>query len=106
MNPSLDEIRSAVHDVCTNKPVARVDLFGSVARGTAQAGSDVDLLIEFLPEADVGLFEMGALKEDFEERLGCRVDVVSRRAVERNRNLIRRRAILRHPVPLFSHYEA
>ena len=99
--PPLDEIKVAVRAVCANRDVARVDLFGSVAHGAARTGSDVDLLIEFLPESNTGLFEMGALKEDLEERLGCRVDLVSRRAVERSRNPIRRAAILTHPIPVY-----
>ena len=81
--------------------MARVDLFGSVARGKAKPGSDVDLLVEFVPGSNPGLFEMGALKESLEERLGCRVDLVSRLAVERSRNPNRRAAILAHPVPLY-----
>jgi uncharacterized protein len=98
----LDEIRAAVRAVCEGRDVGRVDLFGSVARGGQGPGSDVDLLVEFLPDSDIGLFEMGALKEDLEERLGCRVDLVSRRAVERSRNPIRRAAILAHPIPLYA----
>lgn len=56
--PDVATIREAVHGVCKEKHVARVDLFGSVAKGCASAGSDVDLLIEFQPEANAGLFEM------------------------------------------------
>ena len=100
--PPLDEIRGVVGAVCENSRVARVDLFGSVARGAARTGSDVDLMVEFLPGSDVGLFEMGALKEDLEERLGCRVDLVSRRAIEQSRNPIRRTAILSHPIAVYA----
>jgi predicted nucleotidyltransferase len=100
--PPLDEIKAVVRAVCENRRVARVDLFGSVARGAGRADSDVDLLVEFLPGSDTGLFEMGALKEDLEERLGCRVDLVSRRAVEQSRNPIRRAAILAHPIPVYA----
>jgi predicted nucleotidyltransferase len=100
--PALDEIRTVVRSVCEKKSVARVDLFGSLARGAGRTGSDVDLLIEFLPGSNIGLFEMGALKEDLEERLGCRVDLVSRSAVERSRNPIRRTAILSHPIPVYA----
>ncbi len=100
--PSLDEIRNVVRDVCEGRAVARVELFGSMARGEGGPGSDVDLLVEFLPGSDIGLFEMGALKEDLEERLGCRVDLVSRRAVERSRNPVRRAAILAHPLPIYA----
>jgi uncharacterized protein len=99
--PPLDEIRAVVRTVCENSPVARVDLFGSLARGAGRPGSDVDLLVEFLPGSEIGLLEMGALKEDLEERLGCRVDLVTRRAVERSRNPIRRAAILTHLVPVY-----
>jgi len=99
--PPLDEIRAIVGSVCENRRVARADLFGSVARGAARTGSDVDLMVEFLPGSDVGLFEMGALKEDLEERLGCRVDLVSKRAVEQSRNPIRRAAILAHLIPVY-----
>jgi hypothetical protein len=80
----------------------RVDLFGSVARGTQGAGSDVDLLVEFEPGSEAGLLELGALKEDLEDRLGCRVDLVSRRAVEASRNRIRRAAILADLLPIYA----
>lgn len=100
--PGLDEIKAAVRVHCAKRNVARVDLFGSVARGAGRPGSDVDLLVEFLPGSDTGLFEMGALKEDLEDRLGCRVDLVSRRAVERSRNRVRRAAILANPVPVYA----
>jgi len=99
--PSLDTIRAVTRDVCEGRGVARVELFGSLARGQGGPGSDVDLMVEFLPDSAEGLFEMGALKEDLEERLGCRVDLVSRRAVERSRNPARRAAILADPVPVY-----
>ncbi len=84
--PPLEKIRATVRAVCEGRGVARVDLFGSVARGEGRTGSDVDLLVEFLPDSNIGLFEMGALKEDLEDRLGCKVDLLSRRAVESSRN--------------------
>jgi predicted nucleotidyltransferase len=99
--PQLEEIRAVVRAVCEGRGVARVDLFGSVARGESGIGSDVDLLVEFLPGSNIGLFEMGALKEDLEERLGCQVDLLSRRAVEHSRNPIRRAAILAQPIPVY-----
>jgi predicted nucleotidyltransferase len=101
MPPSLDDLRTVVRSVCENSGVARVDLFGSASIGAAKAGSDIDLMVDFLPGREIGLLEMGALKEDLEERLGCRVDLVTRRAVERSRNPIRRAAIIRHAIPLY-----
>jgi hypothetical protein len=92
--PALPEIRRIVRSICARHAVARADLFGSVARGEAGPGSDVDLLVEFLPGTAVGLLEMGALREELADALACPVDVVSRRAVERSTNPFRRRALL------------
>lgn len=44
--------------------------------------SDVDLLVEFLPNADVGLLEHAGLMLDIERLIGRRVDLVSRRALK------------------------
>ena len=99
---SLATVRAAVRAVCAGWPVRRVELFGSVARGEGGGHSDVDLLVDFLPEARVGLLELGALKEELEEKLGRPVDVLSRRAVERSANPYRRRAILAAPVTVYA----
>ena len=99
---SLSGLRAAVRPVCETHPVARLEVFGSRADGTARSDSDVDLLVEFLPGANPGLFEMGALQEALEQQLGCRVDLLSRRAVEKSLNPFRRRAILEHPVALYA----
>lgn len=48
-------------------------LFGSVARGEALPGSDVDLLVEF--DRPVGLFGLVALQKRLEDLLGCPVDI-------------------------------
>ena len=83
-----------------------MDGFGSIARGAPHEGSDVDLLVEFSPEANAGLFEMGDLKEELEERLGCPVDLVSLGAVEKSRNPVRRREILSNRVTIYARRKA
>lgn len=100
--PSLETVRTVVRAVCEKQPVARVQAFGSLVNGVPNAASDVDLLVEFLTDVHVGLLEMGALKEDLEERLGCPVDLVSRAAVEKSRNPYRRRSILAAPVTVYA----
>jgi len=99
---TLDGLRTAVRPVCESHAVARLEVFGSRADGTARAESDVDLLVEFMPDANPGLFELGALQDALEQRLGCRVDLLSRRSVEKSRNPYRRRAILAKPVALYA----
>ena len=62
-------------------PVHRMALFGSYARGEAQSGSDVDLLVEVDPS--IGL-RFVTLAEDLEHLLGLPVDLVSQRALKPN----------------------
>ncbi len=61
--------------------VRSLDLFGSVVRGEASAGSDVDLLVEF--DKPIGLFHFFRVQWRQKEILGCRVDLVMRDAVKR-----------------------
>ena len=98
----LDEIRQAVGQVCAGRPISRVELFGSRAQGSFNASSDVDLLVDFDAGAKIGLFELGAIREDLVERLGVEVDILSRKAVERSRNGIRRQSILSHTLPVYA----
>ena len=51
-----------------------VRVFGSRARGDAVESSDLDLLVDFEQGRD--LLDLVALKQDLEELLGCRVDIV------------------------------
>lgn len=55
--------------------VARLSLFGSVARDEAREGSDIDLLVEF--NRAVGLFEFVRLKRALGELVGHPVDLVT-----------------------------
>ncbi|HZY40660.1 MAG TPA: nucleotidyltransferase family protein [Anaerolineae bacterium] len=56
-----------------------VRVFGSLARGEARPDSDVDILVTL--EAGRSLLDLIALKQDLEDMLGCRVDVVTEAAV-------------------------
>jgi predicted nucleotidyltransferase len=50
-------LRSAVEDSPYRADIKSVALFGSCIHGTAGDDSDVDVLIEFTPQATIGLFE-------------------------------------------------
>ena len=54
-------------------------IFGSYARGDFHADSDLDLLVDFDEGAD--LFDLVGLQQFLEEKLGCKVDLVSRRSL-------------------------
>jgi predicted nucleotidyltransferase len=56
--------------------IRHLSLFGSVARGDANAGSDVDLAVELDPEARIGLFALGALERRLAELVGRKVELL------------------------------
>lgn len=58
---------------------SNVRLFGSVARGEAGPKSDVDILIDL--ESGRSLLDQIALGQDLEDLLGCKVDVVTEKAL-------------------------
>ena len=79
---------------CRKWRIAELSLFGSVLREDFGPDSDVDVLVSFAPEADWGLLDHAAMEEELATMLGRDVDLLSRRAVERSTNRIRREAIL------------
>ena len=57
----------------------RVRIFGSTARGEANVTSDLDILVDM--ETRSSLLDIVAIKQDLEDMLGCRVDVVTESAL-------------------------
>ena len=54
-------------------------IFGSYARGDFYADSDLDLLVDF--DEGTNLFDLVGLQQFLDEKLGCKVDLVSRRSL-------------------------
>jgi predicted nucleotidyltransferase len=78
--PSLERVRASrerILEVAARRRVSDVRIFGSVARGDATAGSDVDLLVH--PAPDASLFDLAGFMAEVTELLGLHVDVVSDR---------------------------
>ena len=71
---TLSERRSQIIALAERYRAGDVRVFGSVARGDATEGSDVDLLIK--TQRGCSLFDLGGLLEDLQQLLGCRVDLV------------------------------
>jgi predicted nucleotidyltransferase len=71
----LDSIRRRRDDIlrlAERYGARNVRIFGSIARGDARSGSDVDLLVEF--EADRSLLDLIGLELDLSDLLGLHVD--------------------------------
>jgi predicted nucleotidyltransferase len=79
---------------CRRWRIAELAMFGSVLRDDFKPDSDVDILVTWAPGADWSLFDVVQMQDELSEMLARKVDLVSRRAVERSHNWIRRKAIL------------
>lgn len=69
-------------ELCQRYGVRELSVFGSSARGEARPDSDVDLLVEFQPDAQTGLLDYTGLMLDLSDLLGRRVDLVSKNGLK------------------------
>lgn len=90
---ALDIDQERLAALCRRYHVAKLELFGSRAKGTARPDSDVDLLVTFAPGKTPGLAFV-ALAEEMEILFGHQVDLLTRECVEKDFNPYRREGIL------------
>lgn len=82
---------AGLRDLCEEYRVNRLELFGSAAGESYDPeNSDIDFLVEFLPETDLGpwMTRYFDLKKELEKLFGCSVDLVMASAL-RNPYFIR-----------------
>lgn len=75
----LFEKRDQIRQIAAQHGVLNVRVFGSVARDEATPESDLDLLIE--PGLNLSAWFPAGLINDLEELFGCKVEVVTERAL-------------------------
>jgi predicted nucleotidyltransferase len=89
---ALRERRDEILQIAAKHGARTVRIFGSVARGEADAASDLDLLVEMEPGRS--LLDLGGLLMELQELLGCRVDVVTEKGLrERIRDRVQKEAV-------------
>lgn len=94
LRPALKDLAERINPVLRRNAVVRAAVFGSVARGEAGPGSDLDLLVEF--DGEKSLLDLAHLKVELEEELGHSVDVLTYRAIHHRL----RQRILQEQVPI------
>ena len=94
MSPMISLPRERIAEFCRRWKIRELALFGSVLREDFGPDSDIDVLVTFASDADWSLLDHVQMQDELGTILGRKVDLLSRRAVERSENWIRRRAIL------------
>lgn len=80
----------------SGQPVEKAWLFGSYARDEETSQSDIDILVQFSPNAKITLFDYGGMVYRLEELTGHKVDLVqegmlksfAKQSVEKDKILI------------------
>lgn len=73
---SLSSVKKKAIPILKRHSVKRASIFGSFAKGTAKAKSDIDFLIEY-KEKNKSLFDLVDLKSDLEDSLKRKVDIIT-----------------------------
>ena len=71
-----------VRTFCRRYGVRELALFGSAARDDSNAGRDVDLLVEFNPETEVGFITLSRMQRELSEILSRQVDLVPKQGLK------------------------
>mgnify|MGYP001560233153 FL=1 len=90
----IDLPKDKIADFCRKWKVHEFALFGSVLRDDFRPDSDVDVLVDFKPDARRSLYDIGTMVDDLQNIFGRKVDLLTKKAVEQSRNYIRRKEIL------------
>lgn len=69
----LDDIRA----YCKSQPIRKLSLFGSVLRDGFDTESDVDILVEFKPEAEITYYDLFDIQTALADIVGRKVDLAT-----------------------------
>ena len=97
--PPLETLAERLAPYCKTHGIKRLEVFGSVARGEARRGADVDLMVTFTEPVGLRFFAMPA---EMAQIVGVPVDLVTRESVESMSNPIRQKSILSDAREIFS----
>lgn len=67
--------KAEIRKIASRYPVTNIRVFGSVVNGDDLDTSDIDLLVDALPEAT--LFDLGGLQDELQVLLGIEVDLLT-----------------------------
>ena len=82
-----------IAEFCRRNRIRRLALYGSVLRDDFTPESDVDVLVEFEPDARVGL-SFFTMQDELSDMLGRQVDMNTFEGVEESRNWLLKAEIL------------
>lgn len=84
ISPALHVPKEAIAKLCRESQIRELAIFGSATRADFKpATSDLDILVEFRPEARLGWFRFTGVQEALEALFQRKVDLVSTRGLNK-----------------------
>jgi len=74
----LQKLRVYFLEIKEQYQIKEMGIFGSYIRGEEDENSDIDILVEFSPDIEFGLFTFCHLENQLSEKLGKKVDLVTK----------------------------
>ncbi|MGB5635471.1 MAG: nucleotidyltransferase domain-containing protein [Waterburya sp.] len=89
-----------ITEFCQRCQVKQFYLFGSVLRDDFTSESDIDVMVEFFPNANVG-WEIVTMNDELEAIFNRQVDLTTKQAIEESDNWLRRQNILSSAISVY-----
>jgi len=80
--PGIVLPEAEIAEICRRHQVRELALFGSAVRGEMRPDSDIDLLVDYLPNTRLSLFDLIGMTNELSDLLGRRVDLGVKRALK------------------------
>lgn len=90
----IDLPMNEIAQFCRRWQIQELAVFGSALRPDFNSESDIDFIVNFEENADWSLLDHVRMQQELQTILGRDVDLVTKRAVEKSQNWLRRKEIL------------
>ncbi|MBE9136695.1 nucleotidyltransferase family protein [Nodosilinea sp. LEGE 07088] len=91
-----------IADFCQQWQVTELALFGSVLRDDFHPDSDIDVMVQFYPEAHPTFASLDQMQAELKTIFDRDVDLITRQGIETSRNYLRRREILSSALVIYA----
>jgi predicted nucleotidyltransferase len=86
--------KAEIAKFCQRWKIRELAVFGSVLRADFGSESDIDVIVTFDDDADWSLLDHIRMQQELQTLLQRDVDLVTKRAIEKSQNWVRRKEIL------------
>ncbi len=91
---AIDLPTEKIADFCQRWQVMEFALFGSVLRDDFRPDSDIDIMVQFHPEAHPTFSSLDQMEAELKTMFDRDIDLITRQGIETSRNYLRRHEIL------------